>query len=159
MKFDFYASDLHFRHERICEFGRPFDDINHHDEKIINDWNEIVTPKCKVLLLGDLAFNVGLPLVGQLNGKKWLVMGNHEHKNIKEYVAYFEDIKSCFDDKKLGVIFTHIPIHECQLYRWKWNVHGHTHAYNIPDGRYINISLEQTNYKPLPHEILLERLK
>jgi len=157
VKFDYYASDLHFRHLRICEFGRPFQGVDHHDDEIITRWNSRVTPYDKVLILGDLAFNVGLPLVERLNGHKWLIMGNHEHKNIKEYVPLFEDIKACYEDKKNGIIFTHIPVHESQLDRWPCNVHGHTHAFNIPDKRYVNICMEQTDYAPISHDELMAR--
>lgn len=158
--FDFYASDLHFRHLNILEFEpkRPFNSIDEHDETIIQNWNYDVGVNDKCLILGDLAFNIGLPLVGRLNGKKTLIMGNHEHKNISEYVPYFADIKSYADNKSIGVLFSHIPVHPCQLERWKFNVHGHTHSYDVGDDRYINVSLEKTDYKPLHHSQLLERL-
>ena len=158
MKFDFYASDLHFRHLNILEFEpkRPFENIGEHDQAIISNWNAKVRPTDKCLILGDLAFNIGLPLVGELNGDKVLIMGNHEHKNIKEYLHYFADIKSYVEDKKLGVLFSHIPVHECQLERWKFNVHGHTHSFSLPDKRYINISMEQTKYAPISHAELME---
>lgn len=183
---DWYASDLHFNHHNILVFDppRPFLTIEEHNEEIIRRWNCLVSPKDNCLLLGDLSFNTGLPLVGRLNGKKKLIMGNHEHKNISEYLPYFEDIKAYREDKKLGILFSHIPVHESQLERWKFNVHGHTHSHNItkkeysatawtdsvcnyadleyeevPDKRYINISLEQTAYAPLSHDELMERVK
>lgn len=156
---DWYASDLHFRHMRIIEFGRPFKDVDDHDETIISRWNSMVMPDDKCLLLGDLAFNIGLPKVGRLNGKKWLVMGNHEHKNVSEYMPYFQDIKAYREDKDTRVLFSHIPVHESQLERWAANVHGHTHAHNLPDARYINISMDQINYAPISHDDLMKRIK
>lgn len=158
---DWYAADLHFRHHNILVFEpkRPFASIDEHDEMIIKYWNDLVMPDDKCLILGDLAFNVGLPNVGRLNGRKYLIMGNHEHKKIGEYLPYFEDIKSYREDKEIGAIFSHIPVHESQLERWKVNVHGHVHSKSLPDKRYVNISLECTNYKPLSHDDLLRRIE
>jgi calcineurin-like phosphoesterase family protein len=150
---DWFASDLHFCHAKVVEF-RPFATVEEHDEAVIANWNALVRPKDCCLLLGDVAFNVGLPLLARLNGRKWLVMGNHEHKNISEYLPYFEDIKSCRVDGKRGIVYTHIPVHPSQLDRWAVNVHGHLHAANIDDPRYVNISLEQIDYRPIHRDKL-----
>lgn len=158
---DWFASDLHFSHRNIIVFQppRPFATIEEHDEEIVARWNARVSPKDKCLILGDVAFNIGLPHVGRLNGNKILIMGNHEHKNINNYVHYFTDIKSYLEDKENRILFSHIPVHPGQLERWTVNVHGHTHSYNLDDPRYINISLEQTNYAPISKQELLERIK
>lgn len=173
MKFDFFTSDLHFCHENIApKFGRPFKDVEEHDEELIRRWNSVVGEKDKVLILGDVAFNVGLKQVERLNGFKVLVPGNHDQKEIDAYVEVFDDVKGYVFDRKLGVIFSHIPIHPyCLGERWKYNVHGHSHfgiiqtknpvysALDIPDTRYVNICLEQTDYTPLTRDDLIQRLK
>lgn len=159
-KFKWVASDLHFRHLNIIKFdnGRPFQTIEEHDETLIANWNALVQPEDNCLLLGDIAFNTGLEHIPKLNGRKTLIMGNHEHKNISTYLPYFNDIKSCFEDKSSRIIFTHIPIHVEQLHRWKANVHGHTHHYCLDDPRYINVCMEQTEYKPIHWDELMERI-
>lgn len=157
--FDFYTSDLHFSHERIIEFGRPFENIQKHNEFIIRAWNSRVGIFDKVLLLGDVAFNSGLAHVSRLNGEITLILGNHDNKRIGVYNNLFEDVKAYHELKGLKVLFSHIPVHESQLDRWNYNVHGHTHFEKIKDERYINICLEHTNYAPLSHEELLLKLK
>lgn len=156
---DWYSSDLHFSHHNILKFEpkRPFETIEEHDEEIVRRWNGRVMPDDKCLILGDLSFNIGLPNVGRLNGKKWLLLGNHEHKNISHYVPFFQDIKAYAADKDIG-LFSHIPVHESQLESWSVNVHGHTHSKCLPDKRYVNISMEQTDYAPLSRCELIERI-
>lgn len=125
--FDWFISDLHFRHANIIKFEpkvRPFDTVEEHDEHIIAEVNKVVGANDTLLVNGDCAFNVGVPLLGRLNGRKLLCVGNHEHKNIREYLPYFEDAKSVYEWKGMGVLFSHIPVHPCCLeFRWKVNVH------------------------------------
>ena len=56
-----------------------------------------------------------------------------------------------------GIIFSHIPIHPCQLEgRFTLNVHGHSHSNQIDDKRYMNICPEIIGYDPLTLEQILE---
>lgn len=79
---DFVTSDTHFSHARIGELaGRPFESVEEMDAEMIRRWNEAVAPGDVVLHLGDLALGPiaeSLPLTAQLNGRKFLVPGNHD---------------------------------------------------------------------------------
>ncbi len=104
----FFTSDLHLGHERIIELaGRPFKDADHMNNEIISRWNTVVTPEDTVFVLGDVALGKiasSLPRVGNLNGYKILIEGNHDrpfmdrHKPekrarwIEEYSKYFDEI-------------------------------------------------------------------
>lgn len=154
----FFVSDTHFGHHNIITFearNRPFATIEEHDEELIKRWNLTVGPDDAVIHLGDVAFNTRLPLVERLNGrKKTLLMGNHEHKKATEYLKYFDDVKSYLDldwpDFGYHAIVSHIPVHPCQLEsRFQFNIHGHLHGDRIPDWRYVNISVEHTDLKPI----------
>lgn len=156
----YLVSDTHFGHHNILQFEPElfghFKDIDERDNYLVELWNQTVTPKDKVWHLGDVAFNTRLPILERLNGKlDLLIMGNHEHKNIKEYIPYFKDVKSMHDHN--DVIFTHIPVHESQLKRWKANVHGHTHLVKLDDPRYINVCIEQTGLRPISLETIMGR--
>jgi calcineurin-like phosphoesterase family protein len=61
-----------------------------------------------------------------LNGKKKLIMGNHDIYEIKDYQQYFYDIKAyrVFDK----FIFSHIPVHKSSIGRFRGNAHGHLHS-------------------------------
>lgn len=79
----FFTSDLHLGHARILELGsgRPFANIGEHNMKIVNNWNNVVSPEDTVFLLGDIVmgeFEKNIELIRLLNGEKFLVAGNHD---------------------------------------------------------------------------------
>lgn len=167
----FLASDLHLSHSNIITFLndegnriRPFNSIAEHDETLTQNWNAVVKPQDKVYVLGDVCFkNAHLELIGRLHGNKTLIKGNHDELKPSQYLQYFKDIRSCSILDKF--ILTHIPIHPDSLSRWKANIHGHLHHKVVklpagpPDTRYINVSMEQINFTPIPFETIRSRFK
>ena len=94
----FFTSDTHFGHKNILTLGdgRPFNDISHHNEMIVHNWNALVRPDDTVYHLGDVALGPiedSLQYIGRLNGRKILVVGNHDRmfppmaKNKEEKIA------------------------------------------------------------------------
>ena len=85
----FIISDTHFGHEAIIKYcNRPFKNAKEMDEEMIKNWNETVSNKDVVLHLGD--FGLGnkqyiTSIVQRLNGKKILIMGNHDNWSEKTY--------------------------------------------------------------------------
>jgi calcineurin-like phosphoesterase family protein len=147
----FIVADTHFRHHNIMKFEPEIfsqRDVFARDEMLIDRWNSTVKPKDIVWHLGDVAFNVGLPVLKRLNGKlDLLIMGNHEHKPAREYLKYFKDVKASAE--LMGCILTHYPVHPSQFGRYIANIHGHTHSRSLPDPRYVCVSIEQTGLKPI----------
>lgn len=156
------AADHHFGHANILTFkdgdgnllrGGRFKDIEEHDNYLISAHNERVKPEDRVYLLGDVAINrKALWMLGQLTGRLVLVKGNHDIFPLKDYTPYFDDIRAYVvqkDGDGNKVILSHIPIHEDSLGRFGTNIHGHLHQNKIPDKRYICVSLEHTEYKPI----------
>lgn len=82
----FFTSDTHFRHANIMKFcKRPFSTIEEHDEEIIRRWNEKVPKDGIVFHLGDVFFQsytYGIDVLQRLHGKKILIIGNHDWKNL-----------------------------------------------------------------------------
>lgn len=167
MAYDWYISDTHFGHDNILLYekdARPFADLEEHDAQLIKRWNNLVGPEDRVIHLGDVAFKPATRLdevLPQLNGKKTLIMGNHDVGNIETYLKYFK-IKPCglvsIPDSEKTAVLTHFPIHDSQLdFRFGLNVHGHTHSHVVQSTKHINISCEQTALRPLAHHEL-ERL-
>lgn len=170
MKRKFVIADTHFGHKGVCNFMapngtdklRPWDNTDEMDEALIANWNSVVTPEDEVYVLGDVTMNrKALPTIGRCNGRKHLIKGNHDVCRIEEYLPYFYEISAC---RVLnGMVLTHIPIHPSGLGRFGVNVHGHLHAFKvmvdfkvdehktieIPDPRYLCVSVEQTNFKPV----------
>ncbi len=157
------AADHHFGHANILNFKRDdgtplraFESQEEHDETIVKLHNELVHPKDRVYLLGDIVITRrSLPILERLNGRLVLVKGNHDIFNLRDYLPYFDDIRSCVVQKtKDGnkVIMSHIPIHPDSLGRWGTNIHGHLHyrtVTNQVNGKYICVSLEHTDFKPV----------
>ena len=78
----FIISDTHIDHKNIIPYeNRPFLNLDQMKIEIIKNWNSIVTNEDKVFHLGDVCFGnkeVAKDFVSKLNGKKYLIMGNHD---------------------------------------------------------------------------------
>lgn len=172
----FFISDTHFGHSNILKFLRndgvtplrSFASIEEHDEFMVQEWNKLVRPVDKVYHLGDAVIHRRcLPILARLNGKKRLVRGNHDIFRTEEYMEYFDEVLGyrVFNDTPKRFICSHIPIHTESLSRWSANVHGHLHANVVelskhhPDPRYVCVSVEHTEYRPLHLDEVLERIK
>jgi calcineurin-like phosphoesterase family protein len=158
MKKKFVISDTHFGHSNIIEYSkRPFSSPGEMDEAIIDNWNRVVGQNDRVYLLGDVAMSKKhIPLLGRLNGKIILVMGNHDIFPTKLYLPYVEDIRGyVYHD---GIIMSHIPIYNYQFERYIHNIHGHLHENVIDDSFYTNVCVEQINYTPIDLEELKEKV-
>lgn len=188
----YFISDTHFGHKNILEYekeARPFDSLEEMNEKIIENWNKTVRPKDVVFHLGDFAFGkFNINIAERLNGRKKLVLGNHDVYDINTYLRYFERIYGAFHWNRC--ILTHVPVHPSNLGNRFWiNVHGHLHsktvqtpvegwheiqttAHPIPilvrkpfdnefedDLSYFNVSCEQNNLTPIHADVIRERLK
>lgn len=154
-------SDTHFGHENMYSFLRadgvtrvryPFPNAAEADVEMVRRWNEIVRPGDHVYHLGDVAIRKEhLSIVKHLNGRKRLVLGNHDIYEVKHYLAAgFQKVFGCrvLD----GVLLTHIPVHPGSLHRFPLNVHGHIHEHDSPGDRYLNVSVERIGYRPITLE-------
>jgi len=169
-------ADPHFFHAGVTRFTRhdgtplrPWDDPEVMSEEMIGWYNEMVSPEDRVYILGDVAMNRkaldrSLP---RLMGRKVLVKGNHDIDKLSYYSQYFDDIRAYVVKK--GFILSHIPIHPGSMGRWQVNIHGHLH-YNqvmypesvpsdeMPDSRYVCVSVEHTNYRPILLDEVLKKV-
>lgn len=172
----FFISDTHFGHKNIITFKtgdnkplRDFASVEEMDECMVTRWNSVVKSQDTIYHLGDVVINrKALPILDRLNGRKVLIKGNHDIFKLKDYVKYFDDIRAYKVMTEDGIICSHIPIHPESLSRWKLNLHGHLHSnmikkttsyydmeahmvkwHEIPDYRYMCISVEQINYTPI----------
>ncbi len=157
-----FTSDHHFGHKNIIEFEktfRPFNNLEEMHECLIERWNKVVKPNDTVFHLGDFCFGKGyIKIAGKLNGKKRLIMGNHDSYPIEEYAPYFEKIYGAKYWERC--ILTHIPIREQNLrQRWYVNVHGHMHSRIIPDESYFNVSVELHDLTPVHADVIRDVIK
>ena len=157
----FLISDTHFGHSNILTFKkldgsnlRPFSSLEEMNETLINNWNSVVSNEDKVYHLGDVLFTKRwLDLIlPRLNGTKVLIKGNHDNLKLSQYQQYFKDVRAYHILDKF--LLSHIPIHPESISRWKANIHGHLHNNIIPDNRYLNVSVERINYRPIDVEYI-----
>lgn len=163
----FLISDTHFGHANIINFlnedgtrVRPhWNNVDDMDEDMINRWNHIVSPNDKVYHLGDVVMNRRyLKLVERLNGKKELVLGNHDIFDTSEYLKYFKRVHGSV--KLDNLVLSHIPVHPSMLPRWSLgNIHGHVHCNSLTDPLYKNVSVEVIDYAPIPFDIILKEMR
>lgn len=162
MNAPFLIADTHLGHENMTKWVeedgskcRPWDNVDDMNRDIISRCNSRVGKADKLYILGDVVFGKkNLHLLEQLNGKKCLILGNHDLQDIPVYLEYFYAVRSMH---VLGdFVMTHIPLHTQSIGRWKGgNIHGHLHKNKIlgidgkPDSRYICVSAEQINYTPI----------
>lgn len=166
----FVVSDTHFGHANMMNFKRSdgitplrhFTDVTEMDQTMIQNWNAMIKPTDKVYHLGDVFINKKFAhIVGQLNGDKVLIKGNHDIFDLSVYTPYFRDIRAYHVLAKC--ILSHVPVHPSQLQRFKGNIHGHLHEYvvhdasGIPDPLYKSVCVEHTNYTPVPLDTVLQQ--
>lgn len=173
-----FSSDLHFGHNKDFMYEpRGFHSIKEHDEIIIKNWNEIVKPEDKVYILGDLMLNdtdAGIEKVNQLNGRKVIILGNHDTPiRIERYREELNDIIDImyayqFKYNKHYLYLSHYPTITANYDDDKpWakhliNLFGHTHQkekfYNNNPYMY-NVGLDANDNKPVSIDEILERIK
>lgn len=136
---DYFISDPHFFHENVIRFDRrPFTSVEEMNAKMQDWWNNTVSTKDRVYILGDF---IWLPpsdpeyikFTKSLNGRKVLIKGNHD--NVEKFSS---ELKNCFEDiqnrkeiklNKKRIIMDHYPL---MMYRHDtdsnvFHFHGHTH--------------------------------
>ena len=154
-----FIADLHFGHESMA-LKRGFKSAEEHDQHIIKKWNSVVHKRDTVYILGDVTMekSSNYHLLDELNGKKIVVLGNHDLPNhILQLLQHVEKVTGMIKYSQKGykkVWLTHCPVHPSELeYRVGYNIHGHIHENNVmlgdkPDSRYICVSCEQVDYTP-----------
>ena len=150
----FFTSDTHFGHTNIIKYcKRPFKNVEEHDEELIKRWNKKVSKDDIVFHLGDVAF--GCPqyignILNQLNGKIYLVIGNHDWRNYKLFNNRYEIVTQQINMKigKRHIILNHYPM---LAYAGAWRgidatyqLFGHVHT-----SPYTDEGLDQQRMKML----------
>ena len=163
----FFTSDLHFGHKNLLGFRsevhkKLFPTVEHMHDWMIECWNKVVRPKDLVWILGDIAMtDDGLKEIRNLNGRKKLILGNHDKFQISQLTPYFEAVHGVW--KKYDFVMSHVPIHtSCLEYRWFNNVHGHIHHKHYPintDANYLNVNMDVIGPYPMALEVVRAKLK
>lgn len=160
----YFTSDLHFYHKNIIKYSpafRNYENADEMNEKLIELWNSVVTPEDTVYNLGDLSMAANtkkiIEVAKRLNGKHFLILGNHDYpiKSEKEKLMemikddgnkLFEDIR---DYKFLTFPGVQIALSHYPMAGWENQqhgavmLHGHLHDYitNVK-GKILNVGFD-----------------
>ncbi len=172
-----FISDHHFNHANILTFKdnfgrliRPgFKDIEHMNEHLIQQHNKVVEKGDKVYFGGDIGRHVA-PFLLRMNGRKRLILGNHDDKLDPGVFKCFDKVLSWrfFGDQQHRFVVSHYPLHPMsfeyrgakrgsEMKKGCFNLHGHIHEKMVmkdgqPDLRYLNICVEKLDYTPISME-------
>ena len=151
----FIISDTHFGHENIIKYcNRPFSSVEEMDQTMIKRWNETVSNNDIIIHLGDFALcsrDRLKEIVSKLNGKKILIMGNHDNHSEQFYrdvcfhtVSRFPIIYDNF------YIMSHAPLQLTETTCY-FNCYGHVHNDNkfVDNATSRCYSVERTGYRPV----------
>lgn len=164
----YYTSDTHFSHKNIIKYeNRPFKDVEEMDNELIKRWNNKVTKNDDVYIIGDFAFKNHIEILKQLNGRKHLILGNHDFNFIKKENILKEfdsvDIYKEITDGKYLVTMFHYPIKVWDKKHYgAIHLYGHIHT-NVKEVDYkenekaYNVGCDVNNYEPKTLKELMEK--
>ena len=172
----YFTSDTHFGHANVIKHcNRPFDSVEEMDRVMIEKWNKKVGKNDTVYIMGDFVWKKQLvPYYAErLNGKKILIVGNHDETWTKnpdhENHAYFEKVLDYHIDNLSGhpVTMCHYPMVEWRQSRKDGSrklgylIHGHIHNNYDDEYRYmlrhynaLNAGADVNNLEPVNFEEL-----
>jgi len=163
----FYVSDTHLDHPDIlkwCAGTRPYRDVDEMNEAVVYEWNKVVGKKDEVRIIGDFAFKNHRKWANALNGKKFLVLGNHDgmpleaiagltgdvdadtQKTLQQFRKVATQVECCTLGQRM--IMNHYPLKTWEdAYSGSYGLHGHVHGRmreSLPDGidkRYLYLDV------------------
>lgn len=162
-----FSSDYHLGHKNVIFYDkRPFKDVNHMDEMLIQNHNSVVQPDDDFYFLGDLSFNSRRTseYLSRLNGNKFFIKGNHDStkdtcKLYQKYGTY------------LGLLwegtFANIPFTLCHYGMRVWrhshrgaiHLYGHSHGSLPALNRSMDVGIMNTNYFPIHINDIFEKMQ
>ena len=138
-----FTSDTHFCHDRAFVYEpRGFKSVAEMNKAIVERWNSVVAADDTVYLLGDVMLNdndAGMELLRQLNGKIFIMRGNHDTNARVQLYGTADNVHDCglyAQTVKLnGYTFyiSHYPTmtsnldNDASLKQHVINLYGHTH--------------------------------
>ena len=156
------SSDLHLGHKNVVRFRPQFNSDSEHHNTLFENLATSVGKRDSLYLLGDVAFTPQwLEKISNIRCvKKTLILGNHDTDqkvSMGQLMMAFDSIHSLHSRR--NVWFSHCPIHPQQMRGKQANIHGHMHNdLIVGDSRYVNVCVEQTDFKPITFAEIQERL-
>jgi len=163
----FFTADQHYRHANIIKYcKRPFSDAEEMNKVLIENHNSIVGPKDEVYMLGDIVFANEAKdvenIMSQLNGRKYLICGNHDKSVVKSYSGFVwsKDIaKIKVHGQKIILCHYAMRIWDASHYG-SWQLFGHSHGNleELDDALSCDVGVDVWDFKPVSFDQLKEKM-
>ena len=156
----YFIADTHFGEENIRLYeNRPFVDITEMDNVLQKRWNSRVNQQDTIYVLGDFGANgQEKEILAQLNGRKFLVKGNHDIQTNQYYrdCGFIEvyDYPLIFKD---FWILSHEPLYVNTNMPYA-NIFGHVHnspIFKTYSNQHYCVSVERTQYAPISFDEII----
>lgn len=160
----FFVADTHFFHAGIlAACKRPFSSIREHDEALIEAWNATVAPGDTVYHLGDFALSKDAAAVERafrrLNGRKVLIVGNHDCRNRR--LGWAEQHDGIYETTVEGrhVVMCHYPMRSwARAFRGSLHLFGHTHGRLPGTTQSCDVGVDVWGYRPVSLSALVDAM-
>ncbi|MFA5758616.1 MAG: metallophosphoesterase family protein [Clostridia bacterium] len=180
----FLIGDTHFSHRNILKYSRQvflshdnyqlyrngvpndqiyvtIEEVERHNQELINNWNSVVKDDDVVYHLGDFSFghnSRSAEIFPQLNGTKILIRGNHDTRftvNRLGWEHVYQTTSLRYDDYWFELV--HNPEHatgcrDCVI-------HGHTHSSAILSCNGVCVCAEAIEFRPIMLHDLYQYIK
>ena len=160
-----FTADTHFSHTNVIKYcNRPFEDAHHMNKVMTDNWNSVVRPNDIVWHLGDVGFcgpDKLVQILKRLNGKKHLILGNHDHRSKKSqaFLDQFESVQDGFVNTTLqdsGETYRMTLCHYAMRTWYRschgtWMLYGHSHG-RLPESacyRSMDVGVDANNFTPI----------
>lgn len=166
------TADLHLGHENIIRYcNRPFSSADDMKDQLIKNWNAVAGPNDIVWCLGDvgrLPYEEMLEIFNELNGKKKLVIGNHDVDRKGRLIQSLARLPWANEPSHLARIKhdgVHIVLSHYAGLTWDASHHGslmafgHSHGTLRPLPGSIDVGVDCQGYRPITVEEFIEQAK
>ena len=173
----FFTADLHLGQHNLTRAGknhcnRPFKDVEHMQEGLIERWNAKVPKGGTVIIIGDVTDSMPAlkDFMSRTNGTKHLVAGNHDEdwsfQTFKAVGFARCDIRRTISVKDPDGNFQHgdggprvqeIICDHYPLRTWKkkphgaWHLYGHVHNNFNSHDKSFDVGVDCWNWTPLSY--------
>ncbi|MCI5753008.1 MAG: metallophosphoesterase [Oscillospiraceae bacterium] len=165
MKKTFFIADTHFGDSAIIDYeNRPFADVQEMDDTIIRNWNRAVSDGDRVFVVGDFSAcgrEKTADICRSLNGRKYLIMGNHDTESEQFYISCGFENAVCYPIILDGFwILSHEPMYVNSNMPYA-NIFGHVHGnpiYTDFSKQSFCVCCERIGYTPAEFEEIKRRM-
>ena len=151
-----FTSDQHFGHENIIRFcNRPFKDVDHMNEVMVERWNAVVDEDQTVFHLGDFSYrgrDRTVPsYLNRLNGNVILIRGNHDKPRDEKHFVEAHDLAEVMVGDQRIIMFHYAMTVWNHSFRGSWMIHGHSHGTLAPrwDRKITDVGVDSWGFKPI----------